>query len=255
MQGDIRSISRYKEYPTAGPIRWSWGLRADESTVAATKNHLQERYRMSEYFDNKARDWDADDMVKQLSSAIGSAILEQVPLHNQMDVMDFGAGTGLISSRVAPLVNRIVAVDTSEVMLNELVSKPELHGKVEAVCRDITDKPLDARFDLIMSAMAVHHVEDTHKLIQRFAKHLRPGATLALADLDTEDGSFHPDEAAGVFHHGFERDDLQSILEAHGFEHVRFMTAHTVTREEKAFPVFLVIATKGKGKPDAGSVS
>ena len=46
---------------------------------------------MSEYFDNKARDWDADDMVKQLSSAIGSAILEQVPLHNQMDVMDFGA--------------------------------------------------------------------------------------------------------------------------------------------------------------------
>jgi 2-polyprenyl-3-methyl-5-hydroxy-6-metoxy-1,4-benzoquinol methylase len=210
---------------------------------------------MSEYFDNKARDWDADDMVRELSSAIGSAIREQVPLHNQMNVMDFGAGTGLISSYVAPLVNKIVAVDTSEAMLDALVSKPELRGKVEAVCRDIIDKPLDAQFDLIMSAMAMHHVEDTHKLIQRFAEHLKPGAMLALADLDKEDGSFHPDEAAGVFHHGFERGELQVILEKHGFENVRFQTAHTVNREDKEFPVLLLIATKGHALPNAGSMS
>ncbi|MCG6863949.1 MAG: class I SAM-dependent methyltransferase [Thiogranum sp.] len=210
---------------------------------------------MSEYFDNKARDWDADDMVRKLSSAIGSAILEHVPLHSQMSVMDFGAGTGLIGSYVAPRVNKIVAVDTSEAMLNRLVSKPELRGKVEAVCRDITDKPLDAQFDLIISAMAMHHVEDTHKLIQRFAEHLKPGAMLALADLDKEDGSFHPDEAAGVFHHGFERGELQVILEKHGFENVRFQTAHTVNREDKEFPVFLLIATKGHALPNAGSMS
>ena len=230
-------------------------MRVDESTVAATKTHLQEKYGMSEYFDNKAQDWDADDMVKKLSSAIGSAILEEVALHNQMNVMDFGAGTGLISSCVAPLVNKIVAVDTSEAMLNRLVSKPELRGKVEAVCRDITDKSLDAQFDLIISAMAMHHVEDTHKLIQRFAEHLKPGAMLALADLDKEDGSFHPDEAAGVFHHGFERGELQVILEKHGFENVRFLTAHTVNKEDKEFPVFLLIATKGDALPNAGSLS
>lgn len=207
---------------------------------------------MSEYFDNKAQDWDANDMVRQLSSAIGSAILEQVPLHNQMNVMDFGAGTGLITSCVAPLVNRIVAVDTSEAMLDALVSKPELRGKVEAVCRDIIDKPLDAQFDLIMSAMAMHHVEDTHKLIQRFAEQLKPGAMLALADLDKEDGSFHPDETAGVFHHGFERDDLQAILEEHGFAAVHFLKAHTVTKEDKEYPVFLVTATKGSSTREAG---
>jgi len=99
---------------------------------------------MSEYFDKKAEDWDADDMVRSLSAAIGSAILEHVPLNNQTEVMDFGAGTGLISSYVAPLVRKIVAVDTSDAMLDALVAKPELHGKVEAVCRDITDRPLDA---------------------------------------------------------------------------------------------------------------
>jgi len=199
---------------------------------------------MSEYFDKKAEDWDADDMVRSLSAAIGSAILEHVPLNNQTEVMDFGAGTGLISSYVAPLVRKIVAVDTSDAMLDALVAKPELHGKVEAVCRDITDRPLDAQLDLIMSAMAMHHVQDTHKLIQRFAEHLRPGGMVALADLDKEDGSFHPDEAAGVFHHGFDRDELRAILEMHGFENVHYLTAHTVAREDKEFPVFLVTGTK-----------
>ena len=202
---------------------------------------------MADLFNEKAQDWDANDMVKQLSTAIGNTILETVPLDSTMRVLDFGAGTGLISSHVAPRVEKIVAVDISEAMLEKLAAKPELHGKVEAICQDITLAPLKTDFDLIVSAMAMHHVEDTELLAKIFSEHLKPGAKIALADLDKEDGSFHPDEAAGVFHHGFERDDLQSILEAHGFERVRFMTAHTVTREEKAFPVFLVIATKGKG--------
>ena len=199
---------------------------------------------MSDYFNKRAQDWDADDMVSRLSSAIGLSILEHVPLHQQMDVMDFGAGTGLISSHVAPLVSKILAVDTSEEMLNKLVSKPEFHGKVEALQQNILDQPIDRKFDLIMSAMAVHHVEDTNSLIKIFAEHLKPGAMIALADLDKEDGSFHPQEAEGVFHSGFEREDLQSILEKHGFEDVNFVTAHTVRKEEREYPVFLVIARK-----------
>jgi 2-polyprenyl-3-methyl-5-hydroxy-6-metoxy-1,4-benzoquinol methylase len=199
---------------------------------------------MSDYFNKRAQDWDADDMVSRLSSAIGLSILEHVPLHQQMDVMDFGAGTGLISSHVAPLVSKILAVDTSEEMLNKLVSKPEFHGKVEALQQNILDQPIDRKFDLIMSAMAVHHVEDTNSLIKIFAEHLKPGAMIALADLDKEDGSFHPQEAEDVFHSGFEREDLQSILEKHGFEDINFVTAHTVRKEEREYPVFLVIARK-----------
>ena len=98
---------------------------------------------MTDLFNEKAKDWDANKIRKMLSSAIGSSILEHVSLHDQMRVMDFGAGTGLISSQVAPLVKKIVAVDISEAMLNKLVSKPELHGKVEIVCHDIIDKPID----------------------------------------------------------------------------------------------------------------
>ncbi len=199
---------------------------------------------MADLFNEKAKDWDADDMVKKLSSAIGTSILEHIPFNGQMDVMDFGAGTGLISSHVAPLVNKIVAVDISKAMLDKLVSKPEFHGKVEAVCQDITDKPIDAQFDLIMSAMALHHIEDTHKLIQIFSEHLKSDAMVALADLDKEDGSFHPEDTEGVFHFGFERDVFQTILENNGFDDVQYFTAHRINKEGKKYPVFLVIATK-----------
>ena len=199
---------------------------------------------MTDLFNEKSKSWDSDATVKTLSSAIGSLILERVSLNTQMDVMDFGAGTGLISSHVAPRVKKIVAVDISEAMLNKLVSKPELDGKVEAVCQDILKMPLDEKFDLIMSAMAIHHVEDTGKLIQVFSEHLKAGAMVALADLDKEDGSFHPEGTEGIFHHGFERGGFKEILEQSGFEDIHFFTAYKVIKGDNKFPVFLVVAKK-----------
>ncbi len=199
---------------------------------------------MSDLFDEKAKNWDMDEMISELSAGIGASILERVPLHQQMNVMDFGAGTGLITSQVAPLVNKVVAVDISEAMLKKLISKPELKQKVETVCQDITAQPLTSRFDLIMSAMAMHHVKDTNKLLARFSEHLSDGAMIALADLDSEDGSFHPADIEGVFHSGFDRDEFKNLLEAHGFEDIHFSTAHVVEKEIKSYPVFLVTAIK-----------
>jgi predicted TPR repeat methyltransferase len=129
-------------------------------------------------------------------------------------------------------------------MLDKLESKPELKGKVDTVCQDLLDTPLDARFDLIVSAMAMHHVENTSILIDRFAEHLNDSGVVALADLDKEDGSFHPADTEGVFHFGFDRTDLGALLQSHGFEQIEFFTAHTINGEEKDYPVFLVTARK-----------
>ncbi|HED18019.1 MAG TPA: class I SAM-dependent methyltransferase [Gammaproteobacteria bacterium] len=201
---------------------------------------------MADLFNEKADTWDVNDRVKQLSSAIGSAILQHVALDEQMNVMDFGAGTGLISAHVAPRVKKIVAVDVSRAMLDKLAAKPELHGKIQVLCQDIIEQPIDERFDLIMSAMAMHHVQDTDKMLARFAEHLKPGGRIALADLDEEDGSFHAEGTEGIFHTGFARNVFKTQLEKHGFEKVRFVTAHTVVGDEKDFPVFLALGVKGQ---------
>jgi len=199
---------------------------------------------MTDLFETRAKDWDANERRTKLASAIGSSILQHVQLHERMTVLDFGAGTGLITGQIAPLVNRTVAIDTSQAMLDKLESKPELKDRVETICQDLVDDPLDARFDLIVSAMALHHVENTSKLIARFSEQLNDSGVVALADLDKEDGSFHPADTEGVFHFGFDRAELRTILESKGFRQVEFFTAHTIKGEEKDYPIFLLTARK-----------
>ena len=199
---------------------------------------------MADLFKDKSKGWDANEQVQLLSQAVGSLIVQHVPLNDDMTVMDFGAGTGLISSHVAQRVKQIIAVDVSVAMLNNLAAKPELKEKVRIACQNILTTPINEKFDLIMSAMALHHVDDTPTLIKTFAEHLKPGALIALADLDRENGSFHPPGTEGVFHCGFDRNALQTVLEDSGFEDIHFRTAHTVHKEEKNFPVFLVTARK-----------
>ena len=115
---------------------------------------------------------------------------------------------------------------------------------MKTICQDITQKPLAEKYDVIVSAMAMHHVEDTDNLAKTFASHLKPQGKVALADLDSEDGSFHPEDTEGVYHSGFDRDSMKSILEKNGFSNIEFVTAHTVEKESGHYPVFLVTATK-----------
>ncbi|MCF6194440.1 MAG: class I SAM-dependent methyltransferase [Kangiellaceae bacterium] len=199
---------------------------------------------MTDIFKERSKDYDANDMIKQLSSAIGSCIIENIELNEQMHVLDFGAGTGLISSQIAPYVEKITAVDISQSTLDKLNAKPEITDKVKTLCHDITIQPIGKEYDLIMSAMAMHHVEDTDNLIKRFSDHLKSGAKIALADLDKEDGSFHPKGMDDVYHDGFERSEFQATLEKHCFKDINFETAHTINGETRPYPIFLALATK-----------
>ena len=200
---------------------------------------------MTDLFKNKAADWDTRPLPAIISEGVGAALLQRVELNSDMSVMDFGAGTGLLCAHVAPHVKTIYAVDISAAMLEKLAAKPELQGKVQTVCQNVLDAPLSTAVDLIVSAMALHHVEDTGRLLKTFREHLSPGGSLALADLDQEDGSFHPAGVEGVYHQGFDRQALQELLRNAGFERIEFVTALEISKESGTFPVFLVTATKG----------
>jgi predicted TPR repeat methyltransferase len=201
---------------------------------------------MNDLFEDKAADWDTRPLPLQISEGVFGAITHKVELSDDLAVMDFGAGTGLIASKLAPHVGSLHAVDISKAMLEKLAQKPELEGKVEVHCQDIIDEPLGRKVDLVVSAMAMHHVEDTAALLGALFEHLNPGGQVALADLDSEDGDFHPEDVEGVFHHGFDRDALAKQLADAGFEDTDFVTACEVSREEsaKSYPIFLVTARK-----------
>ncbi len=199
---------------------------------------------MSDLFQDKAIDWDKRPFPMQISDGVSAALRARVPLSPELRVLDFGAGTGLIASKLAPFVGQLLAVDVSPAMLEQLAAKPELAGKVQIFCQDITRAPLGREVDLIVSAMALHHVEDTAQLSRALFAHVTPGGRIALADLDTEDGSFHPPDTEGVFHHGFDRGHFGQLLADAGFVDVEFGTACEVDKEQRRYPIFLVTARR-----------
>jgi len=196
-------------------------------------------------FDSRAAEWDDNPLRAALAKGIAAAIRENVPLTKTMSAMEFGCGTGLISREVFPMVGTIKAIDLSPGMIEQLQKRIMESGlqNITAHCLDIFTDPPNKFFDLIFSGMALHHVPDTDALLDKFVKLLAPGGFIALADLDTEDGTFH-DESAGPVHQGFDRDELMQKLRARGFEKTAAVTAHVMHRKERDYPVFLITARK-----------
>lgn len=202
---------------------------------------------MVDLFEDKAQDWDQRPVPAQISAGVFSVLREAVALSAHQTVMDFGAGTGLLCTKLAPLVERVLAVDVSPAMLAVLAEKLGSARNVEIVCQDILDTPLARQVDLIVSAMAMHHVEDTRALLRACFAQLKDGGQIALADLDTEDGTFHAPGTTGVYHAGFSRNALARLMQEAGFCEPRFRTACRVEKESKSYPIFLVTAQKPGG--------
>jgi len=74
---------------------------------------------MSDLFSDKARDWDSRPVPAQISEGVSRALIDAIPLSPALSVMDFGAGTGLVSSKLAAHVGHILAVDVSAAMLEQ----------------------------------------------------------------------------------------------------------------------------------------
>ena len=198
-------------------------------------------------FDQAAATWDEQPARIALAKAIARAILSDTPVQPAMTVLDYGCGTGLVTLALQPHAQRIIGVDSSPGMLAKLREKMQAMGmsNIETLQLDLANQPPPPALhaDLIISAMALHHIADIPQLLRELTRMLTPGGCLALADLDREDGSFHAD-MTGVYHPGIDRAWLMDQLTALSFRDVRATTAHVIERADETgarrYPVFLV---------------
>jgi cyclopropane fatty-acyl-phospholipid synthase-like methyltransferase len=171
-------------------------------------------------------------------------MLKNLSFSKEMHIMDFGSGTGLLSSQIAPFVGEITAVDISPSMNGVLQSKIKaIDCKVQIVELDLTKGTLETKFDAIISSMTMHHIEHVEEIFKKFYSLLDDNGTLAIADIDKEDGSFHTEDT-GVFHYGFDRNEFLRIAENAGFRELKIQTASVMEKPTGSYPVFLLTGKK-----------
>lgn len=202
-------------------------------------------------FNKEAQLWDEKPQRLKLADDVAAAITREVPITREMDILDFGCGTGLLTLRLQPVARSVVGTDSSEgmlTMLNQKIDQLQLANVTTQLC-DVEKNILPSGpFDVVTSNMALHHIDDTEALIKSLTEILTSGGYLCLSDLDYEGGHFH-DDNTGVFHFGFERSLLRSQLVEVGLVEIRDVTATSIKKphpegKEREFSVFLFIARK-----------
>jgi Methylase involved in ubiquinone/menaquinone biosynthesis len=203
-------------------------------------------------FDRIAAEWDDSPTRTALATAVAGSIRDAVPLNGQWKALEYGCGTGLVTALLAPNLGSVLATDLSPGMLGVLRDKLNRGGlrNVDTRTLDLTSDPVPVeRFDLVFSSMTLHHIEDIDRLLGAIRTLLVPGGWLAIADLDSEDGSFHGPDVPGIAHHGFERQALAKKVAGAGFESPAFRTAHEIVKQdgagrERRYSVFLMSARR-----------
>jgi ubiquinone/menaquinone biosynthesis C-methylase UbiE len=202
-------------------------------------------------FDKAAASWDTPMRVK-LATDVAGAVSAEVRLATEMDVLDFGCGTGLLALQLQPYVRSITGVDSSQGMLDVLGTKIAKQNLTNVIARLLDlDKgdELTGSYHLITSSMTLHHIREIRPLLNRFYAITAPAGYLCIADLDPEDGQFHGGDDTGVFHNGFDRAAMRRAFEKSGYRDVRDRTAAGMVKPAKGggtreFSIFLVTGQK-----------
>jgi len=168
-------------------------------------------------WDAYAADWDSD-VAARAYAAAALASLQTVLARTAsiragldgVDVIDFGAGTGLLTERLVDAGSRVHAVDTSTAMLEEIRTKIETRSWTN-VTVGAEPPPIGAPFDLVVCSSVCAFVDDYPSTVAELADRLRPGGLFVQWDWErTSDDDTH----------GLTRTEIATALESAGLTEV-----------------------------------
>src|SRR5215212_7854965 len=113
-------------------------------------------------FDERAKEWDTPDRIER-AAEVAAVIGAAVPMSGTDRAIEVGAGTGLLGLQFAASLGELLLTDPSTGMLEVAAEKVRRRGLGNVHTRrfDLTADTMPERFDLLISLLMLHHVEDT----------------------------------------------------------------------------------------------
>lgn len=173
-----------------------------------------------EYFEKVADQWDQmrrsffSDKVREV--ALASASVQPGEL-----AADIGAGTGFITEGLIQKGLKVIAVDQSKAMLEEMKKKFERFDTIEYRIGQFNNLPIqDESVDYIFANMYLHHVDLPLVAIEEMVRVLKTGGKVVITDMDE-----HKLESLRKEQHdrwlGFKREDIKQWFKEAGLKNVK----------------------------------
>jgi ubiquinone/menaquinone biosynthesis C-methylase UbiE len=172
-----------------------------------------------EYFKDVASQWDTmrkgffSDDIREKACSVADVRKGKV-------AADIGAGTGFISEGLLNHGLKVIAVDNSKEMLEQMEKKFGAASDIDYRLGESDKLPIDdGAVDYAMANMVLHHVETPFTTIEEMVRILKPGGKLVITDLDEHNHEFLRTEQHD-FWMGFKREDVKSWFTKAGLKNV-----------------------------------
>lgn len=172
------------------------------------------------FFGQNASQW--DELREQLFGTRFTAwgLLSLVP--PEWTVADLGCGTGNASELLAPLVKRVIALDSSRPMLEGARARLRGRTNVEFVEGSLEETGLrGGSVDCAVCVLVLHHVEDVGGALREMRRIVRPGGVVLVVDMVAHDREDYR-RTMGHQHLGFTRAGMTEALRVAGFRAVEW---------------------------------